>query len=27
MELPQPGEPCKVQPPSQRSLSRQLLRA
>jgi hypothetical protein len=26
MELPQPGEPCKVQPPSQRTLSRQLMR-
>ena len=27
MELPQPGELCKVQPPSQRTLSRQLMRA
>ncbi len=27
MELPQPGEPCKVQPPSQRTLSRQLMNA
>jgi hypothetical protein len=27
MELPQPGEPRKVQPPSQRTLSRQLMRA
>jgi hypothetical protein len=26
MELPQPGEPRKVQPPSQRTLSRQLMR-
>jgi len=27
MELPQPGEPRKVQPPSQRTLSRQLMRS
>jgi hypothetical protein len=27
MELPHPGEPRKVQPPSQRTLSRQLMRA
>ena len=27
MELPQPGELCKVQPPSQRTLSRQLMSA
>jgi hypothetical protein len=27
MELPQPGEPRKVQPPSQRTLSCQLMRA
>jgi hypothetical protein len=27
MELPQPGEPCKVQPLSQRTLSRQLMRS
>ena len=26
MEVPQSGEPCKVQPPSQRTLSRQLMR-
>jgi len=27
MELPQPGEPRKVQPPSQRTLSRQLMKS